>query len=204
MADGLSAAVYTQTSDCEIEVNGLLTYDRDVLKMEADLLRRVHARLPVPPPEVKTLMPTSGEAPQTWRYTTDEPAEGWQKPDFDDSAWQEGPGGFGTEGTPGAVVRTTWDTSDIWLRRTFELDEEALVHPHLKIHHDEDAAVYLNGRPAARLSGYTTDYVTVPLAAEARGALKPGRNLIAVHCRQTRGGQYIDVGLVDVEEPPLR
>jgi hypothetical protein len=31
---GLAAAVYTQTSDCEIEVNGLLTYDREVLKLD--------------------------------------------------------------------------------------------------------------------------------------------------------------------------
>ncbi len=31
---GLAAAVYTQTSDCEIEVNGLLTYDRAVIKLD--------------------------------------------------------------------------------------------------------------------------------------------------------------------------
>ena len=30
---GLAAAVYTQTSDCEIEVNGLMTYDREVVKL---------------------------------------------------------------------------------------------------------------------------------------------------------------------------
>jgi hypothetical protein len=31
---GLAAAVYTQTSDCEVEVNGLMTYDREVVKLE--------------------------------------------------------------------------------------------------------------------------------------------------------------------------
>ncbi len=31
---GLAAAVYTQTSDCEIEVNGLMTYDREVIKLD--------------------------------------------------------------------------------------------------------------------------------------------------------------------------
>jgi len=30
----LSAAVYTQTTDVEIEVNGLMTYDREVVKMD--------------------------------------------------------------------------------------------------------------------------------------------------------------------------
>ncbi|MFO1022479.1 MAG: hypothetical protein U0903_17545 [Planctomycetales bacterium] len=33
---GLSAAVYTQTTDVEIEVNGLFTYDREVLKIPLD------------------------------------------------------------------------------------------------------------------------------------------------------------------------
>ncbi len=31
---GLAAAVYTQTSDCEVEVNGLMTYDREVIKLD--------------------------------------------------------------------------------------------------------------------------------------------------------------------------
>ena len=42
---GLSAAVYTQTTDVEIETNGLMTYDRKVVKMPEDSLRTIHARL---------------------------------------------------------------------------------------------------------------------------------------------------------------
>ena len=33
---GYSAGVYTQTSDCEGEVNGLITYDRKVVKVDID------------------------------------------------------------------------------------------------------------------------------------------------------------------------
>jgi hypothetical protein len=36
---GLSAAVYTQTTDVEGEVNGFMTYDRKVMKMPIDRLR---------------------------------------------------------------------------------------------------------------------------------------------------------------------
>ena len=42
---GLSAAIYTQTSDVESEVNGLLTYDRSVEKLPRQWLREVHATL---------------------------------------------------------------------------------------------------------------------------------------------------------------
>ena len=34
MKQGCAAAVYTQTTDVEIEVNGLMTYDRKVIKMD--------------------------------------------------------------------------------------------------------------------------------------------------------------------------
>ncbi len=43
--DGLSAAVYTQTTDVEIETNGLMTYDRKVIKMPTEDLKRAHAPL---------------------------------------------------------------------------------------------------------------------------------------------------------------
>lgn len=39
---GLSVAVYTQTTDVEHEVNGLLTYDRSVEKMDIDRVREVN------------------------------------------------------------------------------------------------------------------------------------------------------------------
>ena len=42
---GLGGAVYTQTTDVEIEINGLLTYDRKVLKFDPAALKAVHARV---------------------------------------------------------------------------------------------------------------------------------------------------------------
>ncbi len=42
---GLSAAVYTQTTDVEVEVNGLMTYDRKVMKMSVEKLRQLHQQL---------------------------------------------------------------------------------------------------------------------------------------------------------------
>ncbi|MBN3521091.1 beta-galactosidase [Algoriphagus lutimaris] len=45
IAAGLSAAVYTQTTDVEVETNGLMTYDRKIIKMKAAELKSLHDRL---------------------------------------------------------------------------------------------------------------------------------------------------------------
>jgi hypothetical protein len=155
---------------------------------------------PLPkPPKTVVVVPTSEIQPVNWRYTTQAQTDGWFKPEFDAGSWKEAPGGFGTRNTPGSAVRTEWNTPDIWLRREFTLPEGRWNDLQLRIHHDEDADVYLNGVLAAKLSGFVSDYETVPMRSQARQALKPGLNVVAVHCHQTGGGQYIDLGLVDVQ-----
>ena len=149
-------------------------------------------------PTLTTVVATSQKDGVTWRYTTTKPAGDWSKPDFDDGAWKTGPGGFGTRMTPGTNVRTEWNTADIWLRREFELPAGDWKNLSLVAHHDEDVEIYLNGVLAATAGGFTSSYDELPMSAAGQAALKPGKNEIAVHCHQTTGGQYIDVGLVDV------
>ena len=45
VAQGLSAAIYTQTTDVEGEVNGLISYDRKVVKVPVELMRILHDKL---------------------------------------------------------------------------------------------------------------------------------------------------------------
>lgn len=45
IARGFSAAVYTQTTDVEMEVNGLMTYDRKVIKLDEKKLREINQKL---------------------------------------------------------------------------------------------------------------------------------------------------------------
>jgi hypothetical protein len=201
IGEGLAAAVYTQTTDVEVEVNGVMTYDRKVVKLGPEA-RQANRTLFEPPPSLLPLVPTSREAGQSWRYTTSDPGEGWQVPEFPDTGWAEGMAGFGTEGTPGAVVRTVWDTDGIWIRRAFDLDATAVDHLRearlfLRIHHDEDAQVYLNGEPVADLGGYTRGYRLVELDSAQLAHLRAGSNTLAIHVRQTGGGQYIDAGIVE-------
>ena len=42
---GLSAAVYTQVSDVEEEINGLVTYDRRIVKLSREVAKRVNSKL---------------------------------------------------------------------------------------------------------------------------------------------------------------
>ncbi len=200
--EGLSAAIYTQTTDVEIEVNGIMTYDRAVVKLPPDA-RDLHARL-ASPPLVRDVVASSdraGAAPAKWRYTTAAPAETWFEPSFDAGAWQEGPGGFGKD-TARGKIGTPWTTSDIWIRRTFDMPSRALVNPHLRVYHDDDAEVYVNGQKVATLPGASGSYMYVPLDAPAVALLKGGApNTLAIHARQTRGGQYVDAGIVEVIEP---
>ena len=196
---GLSAAVYTQTTDVEYEGNGLLTYDRAVIKMPVELVRDANQGRFPPEPKATMLVPTAQANPVTWRFVTEQPADDWFTSGFDDSTWKDAPGGFGSKGTPGAVVRTEWNGGDIWLRREFELSETSLKDVQLLVHHDEDAEIYLNGVQAAKLSRFTIDYEEVGISPDALKALKQGRNLMAVHCRQRSGGQYIDVGIMSFE-----
>jgi len=197
---GLSAAVYTQTSDVEIEVNGLMTYDRAMIKMDAERAAAINNSVYCKPPEALVVLPTSEETPTQWRYTTSEPAEDWTAPGFDDSAWQTGPGGFGTSGTPRATVRTIWDNDDIWMRHEFELDSTGFENLRLLIYHDEAAEVFINGVPAVQTFDYTRNYLPELIAPEAIKTLRIGKNMLAVHCRHTGGKQFIDVGLIDLRD----
>ena len=140
------------------------------------------------------LLPDSRQSGQIWEYTMQDPGDNWFEIGFDDGKWKKGPGGFGTNGTPNAVVRTNWNTKDIWLRRDFRLTQipENLT---LHIYHDEDAEIYLNGNLIHRAKGHTNAYIKINAMQKAEFSLQTGKNTIAIHCRQTGGGQYIDIGL---------
>jgi putative heme-binding domain-containing protein len=157
------------------------------------------------PLKTETLAATSEQSGRTWRMSLTRPPESWYLPEFDDRAWTNAFGGFGAGETPGALIGTEWRAENIWLRREFFLPDTFSANKGrrlaLRIHHDEDAAIYLNGRLVARLPRSTTEYIETPLDDHAVRTLRAGRNILAIHCRQTRGGQYIDAGLIEYLGP---
>jgi hypothetical protein len=196
---GIAGGVYTQTTDVENEVNGLITYDRQVQKFPADDLAAIHAMLMAPPEKMDVLMPIARVKKHDWKYTTEKPADDWMKPDFDASGWKTGPGGFGTAKTPGTTIGTVWDSKDIWVRTEFDYDptKGKLV---LNLHYDEDPIIYINGVQAAQPEGFTVDYILSDISPEAQSSLKAGKNTIAIYCQNALGGQYIDAGLIYLQQ----
>ena len=42
---GLCATVYTQVSDVEFEVNGIFTYDRELIKIDEDTIKQINSKM---------------------------------------------------------------------------------------------------------------------------------------------------------------
>jgi hypothetical protein len=155
------------------------------------------------PPLITEVVSIASTQPSVWFYTTSKPADDWSKSSFEPKGWKEGKSGFGTPGTPGTTIGTNWSSPDIWLVKDIELSNVAIDTLHWLIHHDEDAEIYVNGELAEQFSGYTVQYDAKPLSKAAKSAIKSGKNRIAIHCHQTGGGQYIDVGLATSKKWPI-
>ena len=124
----------------------------------------------------------------SWRYTVEQPAAGWIELGFDDSSWRTGASPFGSD----ASDNTNWGGPDIWLRLEFEVADPITKPLFLDAHIDDIAEFYVNGVHAGDGrwigSGMQQLYQRIQCSAEVAAALKPGRNVLAIHCHDTGGG----------------
>ena len=170
-----------------------LLYDRPVWQKFASRdTTRASGWAPMPsPPQTTPLVPTSQHQPTRWQFTTQSPAPEWFATDFDDRQWQTGQAGFGVENTPGAVVRTPWTANDIWLRRRSTC---WIRYPSRWL------CVFITMKTYTSISMESLhcrsrDTQPITKSSTLIHASCAGQNVMAVHCRQTQGGQYIDVGI---------
>jgi len=152
-----------------------------------------------PPPIVTEIVATGTKSPVEWSYTFERPSGQWFAPAYDASAWKRGLSGFGSGETPGGVVRTPWTSEDIWIRRDFDLPASSLKDLQLWMQHDDDVEVYVNGVLALKRPG-ANRFEPLELTKEGRAALRPGRNTVAIHVRDTGGDQFIDLGFVTIRD----
>jgi hypothetical protein len=130
-----------------------------------------------------------------WRYTTEKPGDGWRELKFDDSSWSVGTGYF--RGSSEPDVGTKWSTSDIWIRKYFQMPQTPVRSLVLTSYNDDIATAYINGTLAASFPTSYRSYRSAKISPQAGAALKPGKNVIAVHGNDIGGQRYLDVGLSD-------
>lgn len=199
--NGLCAAVYTQITDVESEINGLITYDRKVVKTNEEQTQRIKNKIEECMNAVYySVLPTSKVNGQTWKYSdAANSIKNWYKEDFDDSDWSEGTAGFGTNAPVNAFVRTEWKSNRICLRKNFylgDISDEALADLKVDAYYDKDCTVYINGVRAISVGGSVSNYTSLNIGVDGKAALKKNDfNLIAVQCMQNTDKQFIDVGL---------
>lgn len=145
-----------------------------------------------------TILPAADEINYTASYTETVPASNWMKPGFDDSHWKKGTAPFGDHKN---ISKTMWLTKDIWMRREFTITDTHLNNLFVKLWHDDDVEVYLNGEVVYATKGWTSKFIYVPINEGIKSKLKKGKNILAVHVINTAGGAWLDAGIV--EEPKM-
>ena len=129
------------------------------------------------------------------QFTTEKPADQWKEPDYGDSQWQQGQGVFDSRE---ANAQTLWTGREIWIRRTVELAAVNIHQLVLLAKYDDNTDIWLNGKLIFTAECCASGYREIALPTEIDHLLKPGKNVLAIHCVNTGGPGFIDAGLYDL------
>ena len=203
----LNGIVYTQITDVEHELNGWLTYDRKISKIDPDELGNVHATL-WDPPQFETIIGPHTE----WRYSTDDvsplpaihtsPRDNlpncggdWCQTHFDDASYNAGTGPFGT---------TEGITSDvpIYLRTTIDLNQRP-DKPLFYVTSSADCQIFINGQliRSLRVRQHATPIseTCALLHPDECDLLTQGENTICAILLPSQRPSYLSVQLLDMK-----
>lgn len=179
---GLSAAVYTQTTDVEGEVNGLLTYDRKVVKMAPALLRFLHKPLFNAPVKSSAVFRDSEVTPQPLLITGNETTNASAIP-LEESA-------FSRVQAPVMVKKG----DNRLATRSFQLNKVP-DNLQLRILAHGDAKVYLNGKLVLNKFIQTKRHYDDVNLSEYCGYLRKGENHLVVELGKVADNSQFDFGL---------
>ena len=140
----------------------------------------------------ESVLPTSDEDTYTVAYSEQEPTGKWTTTDYDDSSWKKGEAPFSDNET---LAKTVWRSNNLYFRRSFDLANTDYEKLYLKLRHDDNVTVFLNGDKIYDVNGWDDSFKFIPIKDAVKGKLKPTGNVLAVHIRNTAGGQWLDAGL---------
>ena len=142
----------------------------------------------------KNVLPASDDAGYHFKFTENVPGDGWNMRSFDDADWKSGAAPFGDAEH---FAKTEWKSRNLWVRRSFDLTDLNLKDLSLKLNHDDNVEVYLNGNLIYKHEGWTNNkFIYVPVRPDVLKSLKKTKNILAIHVANTAGGQGLDAGLV--------
>lgn len=145
------------------------------------------------------IIPTAEDHSYDAKYTENPPAEGWQNISFNDAKWKTGKAPFTNDK---ARSGTLWNSKDVWMRRTFTFKKTDYDKLYLKIEHDDNTEVYLNGEMIYSYTGWLNKFKYIQIDDAVIQKLKKGSNVLAIHVANTAGGSYLDAEIV--KEPVIK
>lgn len=146
----------------------------------------------------QTIIPAAEENKTRVQYIERAPSGDWNSMDFEASEWKEG----ALPITDNKLLSGTfWESDEIWVRREFSLDKIDADEPlFLKLHHDDNIEVYLNEQRVFQKDGWNDQFEYFDISSAAKGLLRKGKNVLAIHLKNTAGGRFLDFDLVKKRE----
>jgi len=139
----------------------------------------------------KTLVPAADEVAYAAISTETAPGDEWMKPGVNVSNW-----------TKSKAPYTAWKSRELWVRRLFNIDAAHAGKLFLKLKHDDDVEVFINGDQVYATKGVAGKYFYLPLTDAIVAKLKKNDNLLAIHVTNTGGEAWLDAGIVEEAVDP--
>jgi hypothetical protein len=146
----------------------------------------------------ETILASADEKSYQCKYTEEQPADGWMHKNFNDATWKATEAPFSSRKKE---AKTLWKSKNLWVRRSFIVNEISADRLFLKLHHDDNVEVYLNGALIYTCDCWNGKAEFFPMSDEIKSKLVKGENILAIHCANTAGGAYLDAGLSFEKKP---
>ncbi|MDQ6902469.1 MAG: DUF4965 domain-containing protein [Bacteroidota bacterium] len=145
----------------------------------------------------ENILPTSDDEGYDVKYIETKPGDNWQNNSYNDAAWKSGKAPFSDNKS---VAGTQWKSKDLWVRRVFNLNKTDYNKLFLKLKHDDNIEVYLNGEEVYQHVGWIGKFEYIPLE-DFKSKFINGKNVLAIHIANTAGGAFLDAGIVNEPAP---